>query len=395
MTITSPQPLQPLPIDTPLVAKPGLLDHAVANLMHYLPDCVLVSIPSGMNPDHVSVSLIDEAGTPAFQSRLAINNVAVALGPRSEGLLAITFADRVALTDFLERNPSSRETLVTEHAGGTIVWHKANTPYRVPLQLPDCTIHMNGNVLVFNRADVRRADVFLHPAPPTRVSLPEVNWGTDPRGQLAVWLARLRHGEFCRRTGRGQLIPLTQTWRAYLTAKLKPTTLFDTREQQFYSKVNVGDWQPVADERMCDELRRLVQAAPIGTTEFRSRVTDEWLVRLCSRLKSSLATHLPLAEAALRVFLEQHLIKEPGANVTSTELVLAFEAYCCQTEQPALSPKQFRVLVGRILRGEPWLVCRSKSILRPRGEQNGWRGVRLKHASMTHTALGGADGVRI
>jgi hypothetical protein len=101
---------------------------------------------------------------------------------------------------------------------------------------------------------------------------------------------------------------------------------------------------------------------------------------------------LPRVEARLRAFLEQHLVKAPGANVTSAELIEAFTTQARQTGQPRLSPKRFKVLVGRILREEPWLVCYSKSLRRPGGEQNGWRGVRLKAGNMPATPPAGADG---
>ncbi len=85
---------EPLPIDAPLVTKPGILDHALANLLATFSNCVLVPVPSGVNPDNAHVPLLDEAGPADFLSRLAINNIAVTLGPRSGGLVAIKFTDR-------------------------------------------------------------------------------------------------------------------------------------------------------------------------------------------------------------------------------------------------------------------------------------------------------------
>ena len=85
-------------------------------------------------------------------------------------------------------------------------------------------------------------------------------------------------------------------------------------------------------------------------------LSDEWLGQVCRKLKPSLEAHLPLVEARLRQFLEQCLIKEPGANVTNSELAEAFATHA----QPLMSPKQFRILVGQILRGGSFLVCYSK-----------------------------------
>lgn len=228
----------------------------------------------------------------------------------------------------LERNPASRHTLITEHADGAVIWHKAAAANRLPLDLRGCTVQMTGNVMVFERDDVRRADAFLHRATPTCVNMEDVDWGDDPDGTIPAWLARLAHGAFFRRGGRGQQLPNARAWGAYLAARLKPTTAYDTRDRQFYADVNAGGWQPVTDHQVRDELRRLVLAAPVGHAESKSRITDEWLARVCVRLKSSLEAQVPLVEARLRVFLEQRVVKgEPGANVTNGELAEAFATH--------------------------------------------------------------------
>jgi hypothetical protein len=43
---------EPLPIDAPLVTKPGILDHALANLLATFSGCVPTPVPPGVNPDH-------------------------------------------------------------------------------------------------------------------------------------------------------------------------------------------------------------------------------------------------------------------------------------------------------------------------------------------------------
>lgn len=388
----SPKPFEPLPIDAPISARPGVLDHALANVLAAFTNCVLVPVPSGVDADTVRVPLIDEAVTPECLSRLATNNVAVVLGPRSQGMLAIKFTDRAGLTAFVERNPASGQTLITEHAGGPVIWHTADVAHRLPLDLPGCTVQMVGNVMVFDRAGVGRADAFFNRAKPTCVNLQDIEWGDDPDGTIAAWLAVLTHGDFFRRGGRGQQIPNTHAWRAYLAARLKPTTAYDTGSRRFYHRGVDADWRPVTDAHLRDELRRLVHAAPVGTTEARARISDEWLSRLCSRLKSSLGAQLQNIEDRTRAYLQQHLIKSPGDNVTNGELYADYKAHCNQADQPLLSPMKFRQLIGAILRGESWQAGYSKSIRRPGGQQNGWRGVRLRDQNQLLVTTHGADG---
>ena len=376
----------------PTDVRSGILNRRTQEAMQAFAGCLLLPVRPRVNPDSVAAPLAQEALAREYRSRLATHSIAVVLGPRSGGIFTIRFENEADLAAFLTRNPDSRSTLMTAHGGRPFVWHRAEVGHRFPLCLPHLSVLMTGNVVVLDRGDMRRTDAFLHRATPTRVNLEDLNWGDDPDGTIAAWLASLRHGAFFRRGGRGQPIPNARAWQAYLAARLKPTTAYDSRERQFYTQVETGAWQPVPDYQVRDALHRLVLAAPVGNPEAKSLITNAWLARQCVRLKASLAAHLPRVEARLRAFLEQHLVKAPGANVTSAELIAAFTTQARQTGQPRLSPKRFKVLIGRILREEPWLVCYSKSLRRPGGEQNGWRGVRLKAENMPATPPVGADG---
>jgi hypothetical protein len=384
--------LKLLPMDTPLTAEPGSLDYASANLMQVFSGCLLVAIPIGAHPSNIPVPLAPEADSTGHKSRLATNSIAVLLGPRSNGLFAIRFADRNELALFLERNPASQQTLIMEHAEGAVVWHRTTTAFPQPLQLSSLSVTMTGNLLIYDRAALQCRDAFLNIGEIKAVELSALDWGPDPDGKIAAWLAVLTHGEFFRRGGRGQLAPNSQAWRAYLAARLKPTTAFDTRSRQFYHKAAGIGWQPLTDAQLRDELRRLVHVAPVGTAEARARLTDEWLSRLCARLKSSLATQLQIIEDRLRAYMQQRVIKEPGANMTNAELFADYEAHCNQAGQSSLSPMKFKMLIGQVLRAESWRAGYSKSIRRPAGQQNGWRGLRLRDQGESLMTTHGADG---
>ncbi len=384
--------MNPIPITDRLISNPGQFDPALANLLHYFRNGVL--LPVGANPDMEPAPLATEWDSPGYQSRLVTNNIAVVLGARSDKLLGIQFADRTHLGEFLMRNPDCRRTLITVHAAGPVVWQQAATNFGAPIDLPGLRVRMTGHLLIYDRTALPGRDFFLNLATITTIDLAAINWGPDPDGRIAAWHAHLAQGEFFRRGGRGQMIPNAQAWRAYLAARLKSRFCYESRERQFYRRVNGNAWQPVPDEQMRDEIRRLTAAAPVGTAEAKSRLTDEFLGRLGSRLKSSLATQLQFAEDRVRAFAEDCLVKGAGANVTNAELAAAFTEYCRQTGQPPLSAKKFRILIGRLLRGERWCRCYSKSVKRPGGDQNGWRGVQLRsgEASIPPATNDGADG---
>lgn len=383
--------LQPLPIDAPVSARPGVLDHALANLLTPFRGCVLVQVPSGVNPDHAHVPLVDEASTPEFLSRLAVNNIAVTLGTRSGGLLAIRFMDRARLTAFLDRNPASRQTLITEHADGAVIWHTANVAYRLPLDLPGFSIKMTGNAMVFDRKDVRRADVFLHRATPTCVNLEDVDWGDDPDGSVDVWLTRLGHGEFYHQTQRGRIVPRRQAWANLLARRLRSRVAYEPREHRFYQTGGTDEWKPLEDVTLLDLLRQCIAVVPTQGTKSHSLITGEFLNRLIRGLRASLATRLPVAEVRLRTFARRCLIQESGANATMAELYSHYATDQRQCGLPLLAPTTFRRMIVRVLAEEPWLRPKSNSIPRPSGHQHGFRGLRLRDLAGA-TPAGAVDG---
>ena len=374
-----------------------MLDHTLRNLRAVFPDMALIPVPRGVDPLDVPLPLITEVDTPAYQTQLATHNIGVALG-QQDGLLAVRFEHEVAMDEFLDRNPPCRSTLVTAHAGRPTVWLRAKTTHRVSLSLPGLGVVMRGSLLVASRHGLEKTDSILNPSTPHVVNLESINWGPDADGLIDSWLTQLSHGEFFRRNSRGQLTPNGRAWRHYLTRRLRTHLAYDPSEMQFFELTGARDWRPVTEDQLRRQVRELITMAPVDAPEAKARLSDEWSGQVCRRLKSSLEAHLPIEEARLRVFANQHLVKEPGANTTSAELTQAFAAHCQQTGQAALSPKQFTILVGRILRGEPWLVCRSKSIRRSGREQNGWRGLKLRDAKPANGLPGGvrgADGAEI
>lgn len=369
----------------------GLLDQPALDVVHAFTNCVLAPVPIGVDPNTVQPPLVDESVSPAFQSRLATQNIAVALG-QQDGLLAVRFEHEPAMEAFLARNPSCRASLITMHDGRPVVWLRAQTAHQVSLRLPNLSVQMQGAILVLSRGGLQLTDLILHQAAPLMVNLESLHWGRDHDGLIDSWLTRLSHGDFFRRNSRGEAIPNRRAWCHYLTSRLRTHLAYDPGEGSFFEPSSAGEWLPVPEDELRLRLRESIAMTPVAAPEAKARLTDEWLGQVCRRLKSSLEARLPLVEGRLRVFVDQVLVKEPGENVTNAELTVAFTTHAQQTGQPLLSPKRFKVLVGRILRGEPWSVCYSKSISRPGGEQNGWRGVCLKAANTANPTLGGADG---
>ena len=66
-----------IPITDRLISNPGQFDPALANLLHYFRNGVL--LPVGANPDMEPAPLATEWDSPGYQSRLVTNNIAVVL----------------------------------------------------------------------------------------------------------------------------------------------------------------------------------------------------------------------------------------------------------------------------------------------------------------------------
>ena len=368
--------MNPIPITDRLISNPDVLDHALANLLEVFADYSLVPIPPGVSAGQVPVPSPAEASSSGYRSRRVVSNIAVLLGARSGGLLAIQFQQEAELAAFLERNPGSQHTLITEHAEGAIIWHQADTTHRLPLEGPGFRVRMSGLVQVFERNAVRRVDAFIHHAPPTRVDLEKLHWGMAEDGRLDVWLTRLRHGEFFGRTKRGRPVPRMNVWSQLLARQLRTRLAYEKREHEFYEATADGEWQILGDAELRARLREQIAAAPVAPAPLKALLTDEHLACLIRRLQTSLATRLPLAEARLRSFALEHLISERGASVTTAEIYMALVED--QRGRPLIPTTTFRRMIGRVLAEEPWRRSKSNSIPRESGQQHGYRGLRLR-----------------
>ena len=368
-----------------------LLDQTAQTMLQAFKGCRLIPVAIGLDPNDAPVPLATEIQSPAFRSRLAVQNVAVLLG-QSDGLLAVCLDNEAAMEQLMVNNPAIRGTLTTEHNGQPVVWLRASVAHRALLHLPGITVQMRGGILLVDRTRLARTDRIVSQGAPMMINPETLNFGPDPGGRVDLWLTRLSHGEFFRRNLRGQVIPNRRAWFNYLIRRLRPGLAFELGERQFYERGIEDTWRPVSEEQLRPRLRELIVMASVEAPEAKARLSDEWLSKMCRGLKSSLAVHLPMVETRLRGFAAEFLAKRPGVSMTNAELTAAFTAHCRQAGQPPLSPMKFKVLIGRVLRGEPWGLCYSKSIQRTGGQQNGWRGLMLKHAIMTPSGDGGADG---
>jgi hypothetical protein len=95
----------------------------------------------------------------------------------------------------------------------------------------------------------------------------------------------------------------------YLAGRLRTHLAYDPAEGQSFEPSSVGDWLPVPEDELRLRLWELITMAHVDAPEAKARLSDEWLSRVCRRLKSSLATPLPLAEGRLCVFLDQILAR--------------------------------------------------------------------------------------
>ena len=370
--------LQPLPIDVTLSTRPGLLDHATRNVVHAFADCVLVPVPSGVDADTVHVPLAPEALAPKFRAKLATHSIAAVLGSRSGGLFAIRFDDEDELAAFRARNPESRSTLITSHAGRAVVWHRTVVPHRVPLRLPRVTVLMTGNLLVLDRYGLGRADHIVQSAKPTTINIESIDWAADPTGAVDVWLTTVLEGGLFRPGEQGRLVPNRTIWRNYLARRLRSLLAYESLEHRFYRRSETNDWHPFAEDAVLPWLRELIMAAPAGIPSAKAALSDVWLGRLVRRLRSLLPAGALVLHARLKEYARACLKVERGSDVTVGELYCAFAVRCRENELPNVPEEVFQKHIAAVLRVEPWFRSKSKSVVRESGCQNGFRSLAFR-----------------
>lgn len=262
----------------------GLFDQFTRKVLTSFRDCLLFPVPVGVEPQVVEPPQITEVNTPAFQSRLATQNIAVALG-LGDGLFAIQFDGEAVMAGFLARNLAIRATLATMHGGQPVVWLRARTGHRVPLCLPSMNVLMRGHLLVVNRGGLERSDFILNQAAPLMVNPESLHWGSDSDGRIDSWLTRLNQGDFFRRNNQGRVFPNRRAWRHYLTRRLRPCFAYEPNEGHFFERIEARDWRPVEEEQLRLRLQDLIAMAPVDAPEAKARLSDEWLGQIVPRAK--------------------------------------------------------------------------------------------------------------
>jgi hypothetical protein len=341
---------------------------------------LLLPVRPGIDPDSVRLPLATETSSVANLSQFATNSVVVVLGNRSGGLLAIRFDGMAELEVFLDRNLESRTTLITSHGGHPIVWHRVEVAHRANLHVARLTVLMTGNMLVLDRGGLNRTDGILTSAPPSTVNLELMRWGADTTGAVDVWLTTVLAGELFRAGINGGLIPNRTVWRSYLVRRVRPQLTYEALEHRFYNRTETNDWQPVAEDAIRPWLRELVMTAPTGKATAKAAITDAWLDRLVRRLKSLLPAGPRILHARLRSFARDCLNVERGCDITVGEMYVAFSVWCRDHELQVLPELVFQQNIPVIVRADPWVRGKSKSVVRATGFQNGFRSLRLRSA---------------
>ncbi|MBP7826894.1 MAG: hypothetical protein KA236_10130 [Verrucomicrobia bacterium] len=368
---------QPISAVTTTATSVGVLDHVLANLGNIFDRRQLVAVPRGVSPDAATAPLLTESNSPEYLRRLATSSIAVSLGGHP-GLTAIQFKDRPGLDAFLARNPACAESLVTAHDGALIIWIRAVTAHRAPLDLPQLHVQMAGKIMVFDRQALQSRDEFLNLAGIQTVDLYSLDWGQDADGPVAAWLTTLTHGQFVRRTPRGRIVPKRDAWLDFLRRRLKATTAFDRATGRFWQRPNGDTWQPRDAQQLTGEIRQLVISAPIPGVLAHTWCDDEWLAGMLRCLRRVLVSEVPFAVDLLRTFVREALILAPGQDVTVAELNAAFLRYCRERTLPLIAQGVFQKLIPKVLSESPWGRAKSKSVRRESGAQNGFRGIALR-----------------
>jgi hypothetical protein len=363
-----------------------ILDHTTATLISVLPPSNLIPVPAGIDPAEVAGPIQDEAAQPSHLARLSTSSIAVKLGT-TDGLLAARFRNEGAMERFLAANPRARATLATGHGDATILWWRSPNPYLGSLELPDVLVRMSGNLLVFNRFRATAKDRILHLASPQLVDLESIDWGADPEGRIDSWLARVRHGPFSLPDARGSLRFNRSAWRHYLARRLRGVLVFEPHALQFHRATADGNFAPVTEDQVTEELCRLARAAPVDSRGVAPIITSTRLRGLVRLLRADLQADLGLAEARFREFALDRVVRSAGGTVTTQEMYTAFLEQCESEGRPTLPAGVFRRLGTRILAESPWRLALSHSIQRASGGCRGYRNVKLDPAGALRDVL--------
>ena len=310
------------------------------------------------------------------QILLAKSDIVIKCGAPSENLCAIRFNDRKLLDPFLNHNPAFAGTLITSEQGVFTLWLRAKGPYPGDADLAEISWISSGVVILVERGKAKDTG-YVTDAPPIQIEFERIVWAEKQINALAdAQIAAAFGRPFIKNAANPRF------WAAAFA-----------QTSHYYWDPGVEEWwdgitgRPVVSTlTIKNEFTRVIMGFAYGDRRMRHALTAlchgrGWWEALNCLKGNAIKSQEGSFEVHFSDFLRANIETGCSGDVTVSEVIAAYAAHCLANNKYA-SPRQASSLIRPLMRALFGLQP-SKSILRDRKEQNGFRRTRLKQMETT------------
>lgn len=248
--------------------------------------------------------------------------ILVRCGPPS-GLYAIIFAKQEAAIEFLAANPVAATTMTTlSLADGVIFWFRFQSERIARVETPSIAL-CSGGLVPFAWQGEDLDNRFIRFGPIAEVDWSALKWDAGFEKQLKIARLETTLGPMFvklgpRRTGLNDAI----ICRGFADEK---NLIFDPEADKFFTRTPTQELEVMSENVLLEQLTVWLQRLAENLTGFPQR--EMRLVRLKSLiqyLKLLTAVSRPSFCDHIRSYLSNHLLIEPGRDVTMDEIQVHF-----------------------------------------------------------------------
>ena len=307
-------------------------------------------------------------------------SLAVVFGPASGRLCGIGFHEPPAARDYLAKNPALKDTLVSTGPQGTIIWLRIKAGYCPRAQnLITCAWLAEGAYTLVYNHEVCGPRVEWSGGPkPVELAFDGLQWDAADDFELLPQRLQSRYGPPELLDGKNQRRLNYDYWACFYAHS--SSLQYHPGQKRFLRPNPQGEgWLPVYEEVILKELQRLLMT--LGQAKGLTTLQRPLLAQERREFLKSL-TIVAVGEFAgeadgLTLFLTQQVARNPGADVTSEELFLAYGCFCQNHRLVTLTRHQFlRQSPARI---KDWFgISPSHDLARESGQRRGYLNLALK-----------------
>ncbi len=357
-------------------------DDVLTTLYEKLGPALLLPIRKGDNApanEEWQSLTFDKTQTMPYLRELSQSTIAVACGNLSSQLCGIRFPTEEALNQFQVDNPKLAEALVVKGPSGLVLFMKIVGFCPGTQNLMTCVWLSDEAWVIVHQRDIEAAPCEFSGGPkPVSIAFSEID--LDSTAKAAIYpqvLAAMYGGPTALDKQRNRILN-PNYWAHWYSSEAG--IQYHPGQKKFVKlDPSDGSFKSICDELIMRGLQEFIHRFEpvLGSSVHQRAIADKELRKILSHMKIVAVGEFDEDLDALPRFLDARVERRQGADVTSGDLLLAYNCFCQNERLPALTRHEFFRALPAAMR-EKFGISSSHDLKREDGARRGYVNVSLR-----------------